>query len=98
MRRKLQHAGCFQRHFGDTERPNVLLDIDHFFVLAEEYQVDRKEHADGMDATGWHDPQATTELCPPTRLTEQTDQPTKIAVGQRRFGSHKGLACLVINV
>lgn len=56
VRREFQHAGRFQGHLGDAKRANMLLDVDDFFVLAEKNEIDRKEHADGMNAAGRHNP------------------------------------------
>src|ERR1035438_3737024 len=56
VRRKLQHAGCLERHFGDAKGANVLFDVHDLFIFAEKDEVDWEEHADGMHAARWHNP------------------------------------------
>src|SRR5262249_16662687 len=98
MRRKFQNAGGFQEHFGDTEGTDIFLDPNDFLVLAEKNEVDREHHADGVNTARGHDTQASTELGPAPGFPKQSDEATKVTVGESCLRSDEGFPSPVINV
>jgi hypothetical protein len=76
----------------------MFFDVHDLLFLAEENQVNREEHPDGMHTTRRHDPQTSAELRPPLGLSEQADEPKQIAVGNGRLSGQKRFARFVIHV
>src|ERR1700746_836837 len=64
MRRQFEDARRFQRNLGDTERPKMLFHVNNLSLFVEKDQVDRKEHSDGVHATGRDDPESAAEFGP----------------------------------
>src|SRR5271156_4924427 len=50
VRRNLENAGGLERNFGDAEGAHELFDVNDFLFLAEENNIDREKHPDGVNA------------------------------------------------
>jgi hypothetical protein len=58
----------------------------------EKNQVDREQHADGMDPVRGDNPEAAPRSRPLSGLSEKTHQPPKIGIGHRNVRSDESLA------
>src|SRR6266478_2830185 len=56
VRRQFKYACRFQRNLRDAERPKMLFHVNDLSLFVEEDKVDRKEHSDGVHASGRDDP------------------------------------------
>jgi hypothetical protein len=76
----------------------VFLDVHDPFFLADENQVNRKEHPDRMHTAGGYDPQTSAKLRPALGFSKEADETKQIAVGNGRLSGQKSFARLVVHV
>jgi hypothetical protein len=98
MRRKLQDAIRSQGDLGNSEGPNVFFHVHNLSFFAQEDQIDREHHPDGVHATGRHDPKTAPLASPPLGLPQQSNEPTHIAVCHSSFGGDERLSRFVVDV
>jgi hypothetical protein len=96
--RKLQDAIRFQGNRGNSKGPNVFFHVNNLSFFAQEDQIDREHHPDGVHATGRHDPKAAPLASPSLGLSQQSDEPTQIAICHSSFGGDERLSRFVVDV
>jgi hypothetical protein len=95
--RKLKHAFCLEAHFGDSKWANVLLHLNNREIPIKENQVDRVQHADGMNPVRRNYPQAVSRASPALSRSQQAHESAEITIGHCSMRRYKSLAGLIIN-
>src|SRR6266478_4711161 len=76
----------------------MLFHVNNLPLFVEKDKVDRKEHSDGVHASGRDNPKPAAEFRPALGFSQQANKAAEVVIRYRRLGGHKGLPSLVIYV
>ncbi len=91
---QFQHTCCLNAKGCDAEPRKVFDNMNHFVVFIEIDEIQRKQHAQGMNSLRRHYPEPFIELEP--QFSNQASEPCEGVVRRNNTQTEKALASLVV--
>jgi hypothetical protein len=91
MRGQFQHTMRPQGHPRNPEWFDVFFDVYDVLFPIEKNQIDREKHADCMHPVRGNNPKTLPGARPLAGLSQQTNEPPKIGIGDRHVRGDKAL-------